>query len=109
MHISEDHCHGHEHEHTHAHEHEHGHTHEHAHEHAHPHGEAQAMSFEETVTLLAYMLDHNRHHADELHDIAHALEDGGKQEAADAVSAALHYFDHCNDALEDALKIAKGE
>ena len=88
----------------------HEHEHEHGHGHVHTHGPVSGFdSIEQAEALMSYMLDHNRHHADELHDIAHALEDAGKQEAADAVSAALHYFDHCNDALEDALKIAKGE
>jgi hypothetical protein len=86
MHISSDHTHGHG---------------------AHP--DLPPMSSEEVIRLLGFMLDHNRYHTEELHDLRHALEDAGKQEAADAVSAALHYFDHCNDALEDALKIAKGE
>ena len=30
-------------------------------------------------------------------------------EAAAKLSEALHYFDHCNDALEEAVKLAKGE
>ena len=99
----------HEHEHDHVHEHADGHSHSHPHTHAHPHGEAAAMSSEETLALLGYMLDHNRHHADELHDICHALESGGKAEAAAKLSEALHYFDHCNDALEQAVALAKGE
>ena len=45
---------------------------------------------EEVLALLNYMLDHNRHHADELHDICHALEDEGKAEAAAALAEALH-------------------
>ena len=53
------------------------------------------------------MLDHNRHHADELHDICHALEDEGKAEAAAALAEALHAFDHGNDKLEKALELAK--
>ena len=48
------------------------------------------MSPEEVLALLNYMLDHNRHHADELHDICHALEDEGKAEAAAALAEALH-------------------
>ena len=91
------------------HDHEHAHGHEHTHAHSHSHENAQAMSPEETLALLTYMLDHNRHHADELHDICHALEDNGKAEAAEKLSEALHYFDHGNDALEAALKLAKGE
>ena len=99
----------HDHEHEHVHEHASGQSHSHPHTHAHPHGEAAAMSAEETLALLVYMLDHNRHHADELHDICQALESDGKAEAAEKLSEALHYFDHCNDALEEAVKLAKGE
>lgn len=99
----------HEHEHEHVHEHAHGQSHTHPHTHDHPHGDAAAMTPEETLALLVYMLDHNRHHADELHDICHALETDGKAEAAEKLSAALHYFDHCNDAMEEAVKLAKGE
>ena len=88
--------------------HDHTHDHGHVHNHHHDHGAAQAMSPEETMALLTYMLDHNRHHADELHDICHALEAAGKQEAADGVAAALHYFDHCNEAMAEAVELAKG-
>ena len=45
--------------------HDHGHDHHHAHEH---------VSGAEALAILTYMLDHNRHHADELHDIAHSAE-----------------------------------
>ena len=69
----------------HEHEHDHDHAH-HCHPHSHEHTGDKPMSPEEVLALLNYMLDHNRHHADELHDICHALEDEGKAEAA----AALH-------------------
>ena len=65
------------------------------------------FSPEEVLALLNYMLDHNRHHADELHVICHALEDEGKAEAAAALAEALHAFDHGNDKLEKALELAK--
>ena len=88
--------------------HDHTHDHGHVHNHHHDHGAAQAMSPEETMALLTYMLDHNRHHADELHDIVHALEDMGKPEAAKKLADALHYFDHCNEAMAEAVELAKG-
>ena len=59
------------------------------------------------LALLTYMLDHNRHHADELHDICHTLEAAGKTEAAAALAEALHEYDHGNDKLEKALELAK--
>ena len=69
------------------HDHEHTHDTAAAHVHAHPHGDQKAMSPEETLALLNYMLDHNRHHADELHDICHSLEANGKSEAAEKLPA----------------------
>ena len=49
-----------------------GHSHEHAHDHGHPHSHAhgEAVSGEQAVALLQYMLDHNIHHAAELSDLA---------------------------------------
>ena len=70
----------------HEHEHDHDHAH-HCHPHSHEHTGDKPMSPEEVLALLNYMLDHNRHHADELHDICHALEDEGKAEAAAALVA----------------------
>ena len=65
---------------------EHSGGHEHAHEHAchheHSHADTPELSYEQTVALMSYMLEHNRSHADELHNIAHALEAQGKHEAA---------------------------
>ena len=83
----------------HEHEHDHDHAH-HCHPHSHEHTGDKPMSPEEVLALLNYMLDHNRHHADELHDICHALEDEGKAEAAAALAEALHAFDHGNDKLQ---------
>lgn len=89
--------------------HEHEHTHDHAHTHAHTHGGGKPMTPEEVLALMSYMLDHNRHHADELHEICHALENEGKAEAAAVLAGALHDFDHGNDKLEQALRLTKGE
>ena len=76
------------------------------------HGEAAPANLseaEKSRILLAHMLDHNRHHADELHDICHSLEDAGKAAAAEKLAEALHYFDHCNEYLAEAVELAKGE
>ena len=102
-----------EHAHEHAHEHVCGHHHEHAHEHVcghhHEHGDTPELTPEQTLALMSYMLEHNRSHAEELHGVAHALEHQGKPEAAKLVSEAVHYFGHCNDRLEEALRLVKGE
>ena len=85
MHISEDHLQG----------------------HGHSHDELQPMSREEILKLLSYMLDHNRHHADELHDVCHSLETNGKAAAAEKLAEALHYFDHSNLLLAEAVALTK--
>ena len=90
--------------------HEHEHDHDHAH-HSHPHSHegtgSRPMGGGGEVTLMSSMLDHKRHHADELPDICHALEDAGKTEAAAALAEALHEYDHGNSKLEKALELAK--
>ena len=90
----------------HEHEHDHDHAH-HCHPHSHEHTGDKPMSPEEVLALLNYMLDHNRSHAEELHNIAHALEKQGKHDAAALVGDAVHYFGHCNDKLEEALRLVK--
>ena len=83
--------------------HDHPHTHEH---HDHLQGEE---AVKQTTALLKYMLEHNRHHADELHDLAHQLSDQGKQTAADSIHEAIHRFDEGNDLLEKALAAIEHE
>ena len=81
--------------------------HEGAHGHEHSHG--AELTGEQTLALLAYTLEHNRSHAGELHGVAHPLGHQGKPEAAKLVAEAVHYFGHCNDRLEEALRLVKGE
>ena len=81
----------------------HDHAHEHDHEHHHEH--TSVSSPEELVAMLTYMLAHNRHHAEELHDLAHQT-DG---QAAELLHAAVQEFNAGNDKLEQALAILKGE
>ena len=83
--------------HAHAHTHEHGHDHGHTHEHHSP---------EETVALLAYMVTHNQHHAEELHELAHDL---GDSEAAQLIHDAVVDFEVGNKKLAEALVVLKGE
>lgn len=80
----------------------HGHAHEHSHS-------GPELSPEQTLALMSYMLEHNRSHAEELHNISHALALQGKPEAAGLVAEAVHHFDHCNEKLDEALKLVKGE
>lgn len=78
---------------------------DHAHGHSHP--DQQPMTREEALKLLGYMLDHNRHHTEELHALFHALDDAGCYDAADELETAMRYYNSGNDALENALDLAK--
>ena len=82
--------------------HDHSHEHNHDHEHEHHHT-GEVIPVEQTRALLRYMLAHNRHHAEELHDLAHQLSGQGKEAAADRIHEAIHSFDEGNDLLEQAL------
>lgn len=87
MHISEDHLQG----------------------HGHSHAEHAPMSREEILALLGYMLDHNRHHTEELHGIFHALDDDGCYDAADELENAMRCYTAGNEALANALDLARQE
>lgn len=78
------------------------------HHHQHHHGQTGAVSAEQQITMLAYMLDHNRHHAADLHDMAHRLKDGGAQKTAALLERALEQYHTGNDLLEQALQSLKG-
>ena len=77
---------------------------EHIHEHAHEHSHSPASSPEETLALLNYMLGHNRHHADELHELAHGVEDDA---ARDLIHEAVDALRESNLRLEEALALLK--
>ena len=62
------------HEYDHDHDHDHVHPHDHEHTHSHDH-----HSPEEALALLTYMLGHNRHHAEELHELAHDVDGEAQQ------------------------------
>ncbi len=76
----------------------------HSHEHPHEHARAETVSPEETLALLSYMLDHNRHHADELHELAHGVEDAS---ARDLIHEAVDALHESNLRLEEALALLK--
>lgn len=80
----------------------HDHPHGHEHQHEHP-GNGGMNTDQQTLALLKYMLEHNRHHAEELHDLAHQLNGQGKGAAADRIHEAIHSFNEGNDLLEQAL------
>ena len=90
--------------HTHPHTHDHGHEQEHTHTHNHTHTHDH-HSPEEALALMTDMLQHNRHHAEELHELAHSMDD----EAAQLIHDAILDFDLGNEKLDEALKLLKGE
>ena len=93
--------------HAHEHPHEHAHTHAHEHTHSHEHSHSGFESIQQAEALMKYMLDHNRHHAEELHDVCHKLEDMGKAAAAEKLGQALHEYYHGNEHLAEALAALK--
>ena len=58
----------------------------------------------EAVALLKYMIDHNKHHADELYDIANKLNVTAKE----LVHAAVIDYETGTGKLEKALKVLEG-
>ena len=129
------HTHAHEHTHTHSHEHSHDHDHDHSHEdcccghehhhdhdcgcghdhghHHHEHHEACGCGCggheqpDENVAILSYMLDHNKHHALELKEIAAHLREIGKDEAAVQIEKGVEDFEKGNMRLSIALSLVK--
>ena len=85
--------------------------HEHEHEHSHPHDHGPISGFdslEQAEALMSYMLDHNRHHAEELHELCHKLAHTGKEEAANLIHEAVDRFGEGNELLAKALEALKG-
>ena len=78
------------------------HENEHPHEHGHTH---EIHSPEETVALLTYMVGHNQHHAEELHELAHSVEG----EAQQLLHEAVVELTLGNEKLAEALRILKEE
>ena len=107
------HDHGHEHHH-HDHDHECCGGHDHGHEHHHHDHECGCGCGcgghdlpDENVAILTYMLDHNRHHALELKEIAAHLRTVGKDEAAAQIEKGVEDFEKGNMRLSIALSLVK--
>lgn len=99
-------CGGHENDHHHDHDHEHCHHHDHDHEHCH-HEHAGTQPKDEDTAVLAYMLDHNKHHAQELAAIAKHLREAGKEEAAVQIEKGVEDFEKGNMRLQIALSLVQ--
>lgn len=74
--------------------------------HDHHHEHSRASSPEETLALLNYMLGHNRHHAEELHELSHGVDNDAAQKL---LHEAVELLNQSSDRLEEALKLWKGE
>ena len=91
----------HSHSHVHAGSDVHTHTHADGSTHSHAHSHAAASSPEEALALLKYMLDHNRHHAEELLDLAHCFD----EVSGDLIHEAVDRLGESNDLIEQALSL----
>jgi len=83
-------------------------SHDHGDGHVHTHGEVTAFdSMEQAIALMSYMLEHNKHHAEELHELSHKLEASGKDVSAMLIDTALDQYYAGNAELEKALNTLK--
>ena len=98
--------------HDHAHDHECGCGHDHGHDHHHHHegcgcGCGGHEQPDENAAILTYMLDHNKHHALELKEIAKHLREIGKDDAAAQIEKGVEDFEKGNMRLSIALSLVK--
>ncbi len=78
----------------------------HEHTHHNHHSSLEESSLEENIALLSYMISHNKHHAEELNQLA-GNTDGI---AAELIKKAVFSFSDGNRFLEEALMhLKKGE
>lgn len=119
MHDAFDHAHTHEvAEHTHSHDtattesHVHAHTHTHSHVHSHSHvGESDNTmgntALEPIYGMMAYLLEHNQSHGNELLQISEKLAAMELGEAATVLKEGVALFAQGNEKLEQALSMVK--
>lgn len=72
--------------------------------HGHHHG---FLKKDKDTALLEYMLEHNRHHAQELTELAENLAGSDKGAAAELIGGAVAFFEKGNAELEKALEALK--
>jgi hypothetical protein len=116
-HHHHEHEHGHEHHH-HDHEHYHDHHehdhHEHHHEHSHGSagpehsGDTPAEGIGKITTILAYMLDHNKQHTEELEELAGKLARANREDAAALLRQGVEDFKRGNEKFAQALERING-
>jgi len=88
-------------------DHEHSHEHEHAHEHSHSHSDIAKGSDQQVEKLLAYLLEHNIQHTNELLALAAKIAEQGFAEVADQITTSVEQYRQGNAALSDALRLAQ--
>lgn len=87
-----------EHNHEHTHEHIHDHEHVRSHEHTHTH---EISGAERTRALLAYMIDHNDHHTEELAELLGSVDGRAKKKLTEAIGS----FEVANVQLREVLEL----
>ena len=85
----------------HEHEHEHTHAEPHSHPHEHTHGHGEIPPQERTKALLAYMIEHNEHHAEELAELLDSLEGDARKRLLEAIGS----FEVANVQLREVLEL----
>ncbi len=85
----------------HEHEHEHTHAEPHSHPHEHTHGHGEIPPQERTKALLAYMIEHNEHHAEELAELLDGLEGDARKRLLEAIGS----FEVANVQLREVLEL----
>ena len=80
---------------------EHTHSHAHSHEYAHDHEIPAPGGAERTRALLAYMIDHNDHHAEELAELTDSLDGRARKKLLEAIGN----FEVANVQLREVLAL----
>lgn len=76
------------------------------HQDAHAHGAGSGIdSPEKRNAVLTYMLEHNRAHAEELHELGHEVQG----DAYDLIHEAVDLFEQSNEKLAQALELLKAQ
>ncbi len=84
----------------HIHDYPHTHMDGHSHDHEHTHPQSAPNDIEQTKALLAYMVHHNEHHAEELANLLDSL----PEKAQKRLSMAIGTFEAANVELQDVLE-----
>ncbi len=73
----------------------------HTHDHGHENDRSEVSTAERTRALLAYMIDHNEHHASELAELVDGLEGAARKRLLEAIGS----FEVANVQLREVLEL----